>query len=79
MSTGLSLTSNKAITIIDIYKSHQKFPVFFMGGWGGGDLLFCIYCSPVWTNVTPFIFTKVMRCLVKHWEKKKRDQNSSLS
>ena len=31
-----------------------------MGGWG--KLVICIYCPPVWTNVST-----VMKYLVRHW------------
>ena len=35
---------------IDIHKPHQKFLGF---SWEvGGNLLFCIFCPPVWTNVS---------------------------
>ena len=65
MSTCLRLTSNKAIIIL-IFINHIKNVLVFHGTLGE-NLLFCIYCSPVWTNVTTFIFTKFMRCLVKLW------------
>ena len=65
MSTCLRLTSNKAIIILIFINHIKNFLVFH--GTLGENLLFCIYCSPVWTNVTTFIFTKFMRCLVKHW------------
>ena len=65
MSTCLRLTSNKAIIILIFINHIKNFLVFH--GTLGENLLFCIYCSPVWTNVTTFIFTKFMRCLVKLW------------
>ena len=49
----------------DIYKPYQV-SWFFMGGWGK-NLLFCIMVPPFELTSAPFIFTKVMRCLLKHW------------
>ena len=66
MSICLSLTSNKASSYIDIYKPHKKFLGF---SWevGGGISYFVFTILPFGPKSAPFTFTKVMRCLVKHW------------
>ena len=51
---------------IDIHKPHQKFLGF---SWevGGKTCYFVFTVLPFGLTSAPFIFTKVMRCLVKHW------------
>ena len=51
---------------IDIYKTHKKFPGF---SWevGGETCYFIFTVLPFGLTSVPFIFTKVVRCLVKHW------------
>ena len=50
---------------IDIYKPYQKFPGF---SWEVGEktCYFVFTVLPFELTSVPFIFTKVMRCLVKH-------------
>ena len=50
---------------IDIYKPHQKVLNF---SWEvGGKICFIFTALPFGLTSAPFIFTKVMRRLVKHW------------
>ena len=52
---------------IDIYKPYQKFHGF---SWevGGKTCYFVLTVLPFELTSAPFLFTKVMRCLVKHWK-----------
>ena len=51
---------------IDIYKPYQKFPGFsWEVVWKTCYFVFMVL--PFELTSAPFIFTKVMRCLVKHW------------
>ena len=62
---------------VDIHKPYQNFLVFH-GRLGAGNLLFCIYCPPIWTNVSTVYIYKSYEMSRKTLENK-CDQNSLLS
>ena len=51
---------------IDIYKPYQKFPGFSWEVWGK-TCYFVFSVLPFELTSAQFVFTKFMRCLVKHW------------
>ena len=66
MSTCSSLTSNKAIIILILINRVKNFLVFH-GRLRGEACYFVFTVLPFALASALFIFTKVMRCLVKHW------------